>query len=142
MHPTFHKLNFYCSQRSGGSISIADCDYSYERKFIGFLARCSFLPVHPTLFLRSLRDRVLTLVFSLRSPCPLSRAHRLRLSPTARFLSDRCHRKVPTPHILSAGHSIVRTGFSFSPVCDIIVEDKALFLNKRVIFQKNIKDYF
>ena len=45
-------------------------------------------------------------MFVLRSPCPLSRAHRLRLSPTARSKGSLSSQS-PPPHILSAGYSVV-----------------------------------
>ena len=45
-------------------------------------------------------------MFVLRSPCPLSRAHRLRLSPTARSFGSLSSQS-PPPHILSAGYSVV-----------------------------------
>ena len=45
-------------------------------------------------------------VFVPCSPCPLLRAHRLRLSPTARSFGSLSSQS-PPPHILSAGYSVV-----------------------------------
>ena len=51
-------------------------------------------------------DRVIAAVLVPCLPCPLSRAHRLRLSPTARSFGSLSSQS-PPPHILSAGYSVV-----------------------------------
>lgn len=96
IHPAFHKNSFFVLR-----ITVL----SHKRKFIG-------LPCSPHFYLYArqrsyaLFGRVIAAVLVPCLPCPLSRAHRLRLSPTARSFGSLSSQS-PPPHILSAGYSVV-----------------------------------